>query len=161
MKLGTALGMKNQNRFGSLAVAAGLMLSLVAVASGGYVNQANAKTVVGACSSDMQKFCSQVQSGDHEGLNQCMDQNQSKLSSGCQQERVQWKSHHEAMIDEAQKVFEACKPDMDKFCKDAQGQGPKYLMGCMKTHEQQISATCKNERKNMWAMQSDKHKMSG
>jgi hypothetical protein len=148
--------MKNQNRFGALALVAWVVSSVL-----GCIGTAHADKIVGACSSDMQKFCGQVQTGDHEGLTQCLEQNQAKLSTGCQQERVEWKAHHDAMLDEAQKVFEACKPDMDKFCKDAQSQGPKPLMSCMKSHDQQISAGCKSERKNMWAMKSDKHKMSG
>lgn len=148
--------MNHQKRIQVFVSIVGVLLSVL-----GTLSIAQAKTIVGACSADMQKFCAQVANGDHEGLQNCMDQNQSKLSTDCQKERIQWKAHHQAMLDEAQKVFEACKPDMDKFCKDAQSQGPKPLMACMKTHEQQISSTCKNERKNMWAMRFDKHKMSG
>ena len=87
-----------------------------------------------ACKADAAKFCADKTYG--KGLIMCMHENKDKFSQACQDKMKEMKAKmHEG--------HEACATDVDKFCADKKGKGPREVISCLKTHEAELSASCK------------------
>ena len=88
----------------------------------------------GACRADIEKFCKDVKPG-HGQIAQCMKQHETELSPACEE-------HINAGKEKARDFVKACKPDVEKFCKDVTpGKGKIYR--CLKSNEAQLSPECK------------------
>lgn len=87
-----------------------------------------------ACKEDVQKFCKDIKHGG--GLVvKCLKQHESELSDAC-------KGHKQKMTEHMKVTREACKEDIEKFCKDI----PKkhgFMKECFKTHINEFSQSCK------------------
>ena len=88
-----------------------------------------------ACEDDASKYCKDVQHGGG-GIARCLQEHESDLSPACK-ERVT------KMTEGRRGGREACKEDVQKFCKDVQP-GDGGILRCLKEHEQELSPECKN-----------------
>jgi len=114
-----------------LMFAAGMFL--LSIAAG-----ASAEEVDRPCVADAKKLCKNVQPGDGR-IARCMKEHQNKLSSGCRENMAKAK---EKIKDAA----EACKEDAGRLCKGVEpGQG--RILACLKQHEGELSAECKDQMK--------------
>jgi len=95
-----------------------------------YAQEINKK---GACKTDYEKFCKDVQPGQGRIVN-CMRQHENELSAACRDEIARGR-------EEAQGFMKACKQDAERFCKDVQpGQG--RIINCLKANEAKLSLDC-------------------
>jgi len=88
----------------------------------------------GPCRADVEKFCKGVQPEKGQ-LAQCMKQHEAELSPACRERMVEVK-------EEAQESMKACKPDVEKFCKDVL-HGKGRIIHCLKINEAQLSSPCR------------------
>jgi hypothetical protein len=88
----------------------------------------------GPCAEDAAKFCKDVKPGQG-GIAKCLKEHESELSASC-------KDSIAAMKEKVQDFSEACKNDASKFCKDTKP-GRGRILKCLKQHEGELSAECK------------------
>jgi len=89
-----------------------------------------------ACRGDLDKFCKGVKPGGG-AIAKCLKENENSLSPACK-ERV-------SKIEEKVRDFkEACRGDVDRFCKDVQP-GKGGIVRCLKGHEAELSPGCKEQ----------------
>ncbi len=93
----------------------------------------------GPCATDVKKFCKDVKPGEGR-IMQCMQEHSNELSAECKADMNQKKEQHHG---EAHQKQEACKGDVEKFCKDVQPGGGR-IMQCLKQHSSELSPICKN-----------------
>ena len=126
--------MKNTTLFSGfqmnwLAVLAGVLcLSL----AGGVSAEEKSKP----CADDAAKLCKGVQPGQG-GMMKCLKEHQSDVSPAC-------KENIAKMKEKIEEFKEACKDDAGKLCKDVKPGGGRVLQ-CLKQHEGELSAACKEE----------------
>ncbi|MDD5712053.1 MAG: hypothetical protein PHY31_04750 [Smithellaceae bacterium] len=111
----------------------------------------------GACNADVAKFCGKA-GADRESVLKCLEAHETELSDICKEQetriggrRVESKENREA----AQKMTEACKADVDKYCgkvNPAKGGMEK----CLKAQGKKVSKSC---RKAMKMVDEEKSKM--
>jgi hypothetical protein len=102
------------------------------------------KMGMGACKADVDQFCKGVEKGK---IGACLRQHEADLSDTC---KDALKRHARKRMMEARKeTMDACKADVDQFCKDAE----KGKIGdCLKQHKDELSADCKAARQKMHRM---------
>jgi hypothetical protein len=88
-----------------------------------------------ACHADIQKYCGAVEKGGGR-VKQCIDKNRASFSEACQKQMAEHKARTE-------KKVEACRADVEKFCKGAQPGGGR-LHRCLKENEANLSAPCRD-----------------
>jgi hypothetical protein len=105
----------------------------------------------GACKADIDQFCKDAEKGK---IGECLHQHEADLSEGCKKDM---KRHEKKKMMEARKeVKDACKADVDQFCKDMD----KDKIGdCLKQHKDELSADCKASREKMHKMHERREKM--
>jgi hypothetical protein len=86
------------------------------------------------CAADMEKFCKDVKPGEG-GIIACLKQHEAELSDGCKARTAEAKKKIGAFK-------EACRADMEKFCKDID-QGEGRPIKCLKEHEKDLADACK------------------
>jgi hypothetical protein len=89
-----------------------------------------------ACAEDVRKFCRDVPRGGG-GVMSCLQQHQTELSAACQ-ERIQ------AAQARAKEIGQACQSDVQQFCQGVQP-GRGAVAKCLRAHESELSAACKDE----------------
>ena len=126
--------MKNRTVFSGIqmnwfAVLAGLFcLSLATVVS--------AEQKDSPCAEDAAKLCKGVQQGEGR-VAKCLKEHSKDLSLACKEDIGEMK--------EKMQVFaQACKDDANKLCKGTKP-GEGRIMQCLKQHEGELSATCKEK----------------
>jgi hypothetical protein len=92
----------------------------------------------GACKADLEKFCKDVTPGEGRKI-ACLKAHSDKLSSECKAQGEKMKERRKEM----HAGMEACKADKEKFCKDVEMGGGK-MKECMKSHEAELSAGCRD-----------------
>jgi len=95
-----------------------------------------ATAAAGPCATDVQKFCAGVQPGGGR-IKDCLRQHEKELSAPC-------KSNLHEKGQELADAWKACKPDIEKLCKDVAPGGGR-VVACLKTHEKEVSPACKQE----------------
>lgn len=90
----------------------------------------------GACAADVQKFCQDVSPGRGH-IMQCLQQHRTELSATCQ-EQIQ------ATRTQAKEIRQACQSDAQQFCQGVKP-GRGALVKCLREHESELSAVCKDE----------------
>ncbi len=100
-----------------------------------------------ACHEDVQKFCKDVKPG-HGAIAECLKTHEAELSAPCKEEHEKMAAMGQKMKAEHKAMIEACKADEEKFCKDVKP-GHGALGECMRTHEADLSAPCKEAREKM------------
>ncbi len=96
--------------------------------------EASAQQKPGPCAEDAAKLCKGVKQGEGRMV-QCLKQHENELSSGCKEQAAEVK---EKIHDFAS----ACKEDMKKLCAETKPGGGR-LVQCLKQHEAELSAGCK------------------
>ena len=87
----------------------------------------------GACKADATKLCPGMEAGS--GLFKCMHEKEAQVSTECKAKMAEGHAKMQAAKD-------ACKDDVQKFCKDVKEGGGRIIQ-CMKAHEAELSAECK------------------
>jgi len=95
-----------------------------------------ATAAAGPCAADVQKLCAGVQPGGGR-IRDCIRQHESELSEACKK-NIQEKGQ------QMEEAWKACKPDVEKLCKDVAPGGGR-VAACLKTHEKAVSPACKQE----------------
>ena len=90
----------------------------------------------GPCAEDAAKFCKDVKQ-DRSGIAKCLKEHESELSASCKDTIAGNKQ-------KAQDFTEACKNDMSQFCKNTKAGGGR-IVKCLKQHENELSAECKEK----------------
>lgn len=116
----------------------------------------------GSCKADVEKFCKEVKPGEGRII-RCLKENESQLSGECKQNLSQMKdTMKNKMTEKMKENREACKADVEEFCKDVQA-GNGRILQCLKKHEEHISEKCRNsfhgKEQEHQPMQGDQHKM--
>ena len=88
----------------------------------------------GPCKADAEKFCKDVKPGEGR-IMKCLKEHDAELSETC-------KKSGEKMKQMMEKAQEACKADVEKFCKDVKP-GGGAIMKCLKEHDAELSEPCK------------------
>lgn len=97
---------------------------------------ASAEPADSPCTADAATLCKDVQKGKG-ALAKCLKEHESELSPACKDGMAKMKQR-------VQDMKEACKDDAQKLCKDIQvGRG--RIMQCLKQHEDELSAACKEK----------------
>jgi hypothetical protein len=100
------------------------------ISSPAHAQAINAK---GSCKADIEKFCKDIRPGQGR-IVKCMQQHEAELSAACKDQVAQARERNNEFA-------KACKPDVEKFCKDVQpGQG--RIISCLKQHQPDLSADC-------------------
>lgn len=86
------------------------------------------------CAEDRKKFCGDIKQGDG-AIMKCMKEHESQLSAEC-------KAMGEKMRGKMKAGREACKGDVEKFCKGKE-RGGGAIIKCLKEHASELSAECK------------------
>ncbi|MBI3548254.1 MAG: hypothetical protein HY078_04285 [Elusimicrobia bacterium] len=87
-----------------------------------------------ACRADAEKFCKDIKPGEGRII-KCLGEHREELSAGCKAKASEFKG-------KVQRSMEACKSDVDKFCKGIEPGGGR-IVDCLKSHADQLSAPCK------------------
>ncbi|HXN05584.1 MAG TPA: cysteine rich repeat-containing protein [Nitrospiria bacterium] len=106
-----------------------------------------------ACKADFEKYCKDVKPGEGR-IMQCMKEHEKDFSQACKTHMAEKKEMMEKKIKEAR---EACKGDVEKYCKDVKPGGGR-IMQCLAEHKDQLSDTCKE---NLRSKPSGDHKGMG
>jgi hypothetical protein len=88
------------------------------------------------CAADAEKLCKDVQPGEGR-VAKCLKEHSNELSPAC-------KDNIGKMKEKVQEFEQACKEDATKLCKDVKPGGGRILQ-CLKQHESELSATCKEK----------------
>jgi gas vesicle protein len=88
------------------------------------------------CAEDAAKLCKGMQQGGGR-MAQCLKEHSNELSPAC-------KENMGKMKEKMQDFKQACKEDATKLCKDTKPGGGK-IMQCLKQHEGELSAACKEK----------------
>jgi hypothetical protein len=115
-------------RFAQTALAGALL------AAGAYAGAQQETIARGACQPDVERLCTGVQPGQGR-IATCLMDKQAELSPECTQEIAQMRARAKAFA-------QACKGDIEKHCKGMRPGGGK-LATCLKEHQAQLSAGCK------------------
>ncbi len=107
----------------------------------------------GACRADVEKLCKGVEPGEGR-LAHCMKEHESEISPGCKEHMAKM---HEAMQKRMQAFNEACKGDVEKYCKDVKP-GEGRMAGCLRKNEASLSAGCKEQMTQMDERREHMHK---
>jgi hypothetical protein len=103
----------------------------------------------GACRADVEKLCKGVEPGQGR-IAQCLKDKEAQVSPGCKQHLTQMREH-------MQELSEACKGDVDQYCKDVKpGQG--RVAKCLKQNEAKLSTACKEQMTKAHEQMQHMHK---
>ena len=96
------------------------------------------------CRADVERLCKGVQPGGGR-IAQCLKDNEASVSAECKQHMAKMREH---MQQRAQAFDQACKGDVDQYCKNVQrGQG--RVVHCLRDNEAKLSPSCKGELAKM------------
>src|SRR4051812_3226460 len=90
----------------------------------------------GPCKEDIEKYCKDVPKGGGAVMH-CLKEHHDQLSPAC-------KEKGEHMKEKMHAFKEACKADVEKFCKDVTG-GHGAKLKCLHEHESELSSDCKEK----------------
>jgi len=89
------------------------------------------------CMDDLKKLCPDAKPGTQDAL-KCLQSHEGQLSDACKARVARGK----ARMEKGGKTREACKGDVEKFCKDTTHGGGK-VRDCLQQHEADLSSDCK------------------
>lgn len=98
----------------------------------------NAPKREGPCAADVKKFCGDVKPGEGR-IARCMKSHEKDLSPACRE-------HEAAVKARVKEAHEACRGDVEKFCKDVKPGGGR-IIACLKSHEKDLSPACREQHK--------------
>ncbi|MBI3557427.1 MAG: hypothetical protein HY074_14275 [Deltaproteobacteria bacterium] len=99
-----------------------------------------------ACSSDIQKYCADVQPGGGKMVD-CLNQHENDLTAACKTLKKEAHDRYQAIHERFEK---ACGDDVQKFCADVKP-GMGRMTDCLSTHENDLTQACKDEKEHLKA----------
>ncbi len=98
---------------------------------------------MGACAQDAQKFCPDAKTPKERA--QCLKSHEVELSQGCKELQARATNARAKAQEKMATLKDACKSDAETLCKDVKpGRGGSGLTQCLKSHEADLSAACKD-----------------
>jgi hypothetical protein len=88
----------------------------------------------GACTDDVAKFCKDIRPGGG-AITKCLEEHENDLSPACKEDIYKVKQ-------KIQDFKEACRGDVNKFCKDVRP-GRGRILQCLKQNEAELSPECR------------------
>jgi len=98
----------------------------------------------GPCKADIEKFCKDVKPGGG-AIRKCLKEHGTELSEACTAVRAKAKEKMGEIKEKMGKAHDACKADIENFCKDVKP-GGGAIMKCLKEHDTELSEACKTIR---------------
>jgi hypothetical protein len=98
-----------------------------------WAGNAQAAEGTGPCAGDIAKFCKDAKPGGG-AQTKCLKEHENELSPACKTFVTEGRK-------KAKEGREACKADVEKFCKDVKPGGGK-IMKCLKDNESKLSSEC-------------------
>jgi hypothetical protein len=96
---------------------------------------------MGACAQDAHKLCPDAQTP--QARTQCLKSREAELSQGCKE--LQARAANARAKAPTATLKAACKSAAETLCKDVKpGRGGRGLAQCLKSHEADLSAACKD-----------------
>lgn len=97
----------------------------------------------GACAQDAQKLCPDAKTSQARA--QCLKGHEAELSQGCKELQARAANARAKAQEKTAMLKEACKSDAETLCKDVKpGRGGSGLTQCLKSHQADLSAACKD-----------------
>ena len=87
-----------------------------------------------ACKADAERLCKDIPSGGGRII-ACLKSHESDLSAACKERLAAGKARME-------RVKEACKPDVEKFCQGIKP-GDGRIAACLKSHDSELAPACR------------------
>lgn len=98
---------------------------------------------MGACAQDAQTLCPDAKTRQERA--QCLKSHEAELSQGCKELQARAANARAKAQAKMATLKEACKSDAETLCKDVKpGRGGRGLAQCLKSHEADLSTTCKD-----------------
>ncbi|HVN86129.1 MAG TPA: hypothetical protein VMW17_14920 [Candidatus Binatia bacterium] len=93
----------------------------------------------GACRQDIEQLCPSITPGPgaFQAYHQCLEDNASKLSPACQQERSRWQA-------KVQQTLQACQTDIQSLCSSA-GSDTHAIFKCLHENRDNLSQECRDQ----------------
>ena len=121
--------------------------AIVLLVSPVMAQQSLVQTVADGCKEEIQKYCSNVTPGEGRVL-ACLMAYQDKLSGRCEYALYDAAAQLERAVNALAYVVNECSSDLKQFCSSvAAGEG--RLQQCIQKNEAQVSARCKQARKDV------------
>ncbi|GAB4520565.1 MAG: hypothetical protein Tsb0019_21570 [Roseibium sp.] len=123
------------------AFTAGLMLAAVPAASAQTVGFADAiKILAASCGNDIEKLCKTATLANN-GIMQCLEQNQAKVSQKCNADRAVVISLIQARLEAQAAAPELCRRDAAQYCKGVK-EGAGHILRCLLKAQPSVSNKC-------------------
>jgi hypothetical protein len=123
------------------AFTAGLMLVAAPVAFAQTVGFADAiKILAASCGKDIESYCKSATLADN-GITQCLEKNQSKLSEKCNADRLVVISLIEARLAAQAEAPKLCQRDAAQYCKGVKA-GAGHILRCLLKAQPSVSEKC-------------------
>ncbi|WP_422373972.1 hypothetical protein [Roseibium sp.] len=123
------------------ALTAGLMLATTPAALAQTVGFAEAiKILAASCGSDIEKFCKSATLANN-GIGQCLDKNQAKVSQKCNADRVVVRSLIEERLAAQAAAPKICARDAAQRCQGVKP-GAGHVLRCLLKAQRTVSAKC-------------------
>jgi hypothetical protein len=123
------------------AVAAGMIFAAGMTAQAQTVGFADAiKILAGSCGSDIDKYCRSATLANN-GIGQCLDQNQAKVSQKCNADRVVVANLIAERLAAQKAAPDLCARDATQFCKGVKP-GAGHILRCLLKAQPSVSAKC-------------------
>ena len=96
------------------------------------------------CRADVERLCKNVQPGGGR-IAQCLKDNEASVSPECKEHMAKVS---ERMHERMQAFDQACKGDVEQYCKDVQ-RGHGRVVRCLRDNEAKLSGSCKEQLAQM------------
>jgi len=124
-----------------LAITATLMLAAAPAAFAQTVGFADAiKILAASCGKDIEAYCKSASLGNN-GITNCLEKNQSKLSQKCNADRVVVIGLIQARLAAQSEVAQICNRDMAQYCKGVKP-GAGHMLRCLLKAQPSVSNKC-------------------
>jgi hypothetical protein len=120
------------------------VVGVALVVLAGLAGRASAQSQGRPCQPDIEKLCKGVQTGGGR-IRECLKSHASELSPNCKKmydsKKGIFSEDTPAHANRRQAMLEACKPELEKFCKGIQPGGGR-LKVCLEQHRSELSDAC-------------------
>ena len=134
-------------RLGAVLLILGAIVLLVTPVMAQTVQQNLIDTVANGCKEEIQKYCSTVTPGEGRVL-ACLYAYEDKLSGRCEYALWDAAVQLERAVAAISYAVNECSSDLSKFCGNVKA-GEGRLNQCIQKNEAQVSARCKQARKDV------------
>ncbi len=128
-------------KFKRLAITTGVLLISASAAASQTVGFADAiKILAASCGKDIQAHCQSASLADN-GITNCLEKNQSKVSQKCNADRLVVIGLIQARLAAQAEVAKICNRDMAQYCKGVKP-GAGHMLRCLLKAQPSVSSKC-------------------